>query len=201
MIFFIQFIFFIFSFIFSFFIPLLKSFLPVGAYIEPLQAAHLYSMESCIFVIHNHNRCIMVMLMSYLDTFHKTIIAVLTALMAIILLLATLELVYIMALDILSPPFILLDANELLNIFGYFLLILIGIELLETFRIYLKEHAINVQVVFLVAMIALARKVIILDSNEMQSLTLVGIGFIILALAAGYYLVKKSQDEVSCKRI
>lgn len=129
--------------------------------------------------------------MSYLDTFHKTIITVLTALMAVILLLATLELVYIMALDILSPPFILLDANELLNIFGYFLLILIGIELLETFRIYLKEHAINVQVVFLVAMIALARKVIILDSKEMQSLTLVGIGFIILALAAGYYLVKK----------
>ncbi len=143
----------------------------------------------------------MVMLMSYLDTFHKTIITVLTALMAVILLLATLELVYIMALDILSPPFILLDANELLNIFGYFLLILIGIELLETFRIYLKEHAINVQVVFLVAMIALARKVIILDSKEMQSLTLVGIGFIILALAAGYYLVKKSQDEVRCKRI
>ena len=127
--------------------------------------------------------------MNYLDTFHKIIIAVLTALMAIILMLATLELVYIMALDILSPPFILLDANELLNIFGYFLLILIGIELLETFRIYLKEHAINVQVVFLVAMIALAKKVIILDSKEMQSLTLVGIGFTILALAAGYYLV------------
>lgn len=139
--------------------------------------------------------------MSYLDTFQKTIIAVLTALMAIVVMLATLELVYIMALDILSPPFILLDANDLLNVFGYFLLILIGIELLETFRIYLKEHAINVQVVFLVAMIALARKVIILDANEMQSLTIVGIGFIILALAAGYYLVKKSQDEVSCKRL
>ncbi len=139
--------------------------------------------------------------MSYLDTFQKTIIAVLTALMAIVVMLATFELVYIMALDILSPPFILLDANDLLNIFGYFLLILIGIELLETFRIYLKEQAINVQVVFLVAMIALARKVIILDASEMQSLTIVGIGFIILALAAGYYLVKKSKDEVSCKRL
>lgn len=173
----------------------------MDAYIKPLWAAHLYSMESYIFIIHNHNGCIMVMLMSYLDTFQKTIIAVLTALMAIVVMLATLELVYIMALDILSPPFILLDANDLLNVFGYFLLILIGIELLETFRIYLKEHAINVQVVFLVAMIALARKVIILDANEMQSLTIVGIGFIILALAAGYYLVKKSQDEVSCKRL
>jgi uncharacterized membrane protein (DUF373 family) len=143
----------------------------------------------------------MQMLMSYFDTFQKIIIAVLTALMALVVMLATLELVYIIALDILSPPLVLLDANELLNIFGYFLLILIGIELLETFSIYLHERAINVQVVLLVAMIALARKVIILDAKETQSLTLVGIGFIILALAAGYYLVKKSQDEASCKRL
>jgi len=143
----------------------------------------------------------MVMLMNYLDTFQKIIITVLTALMALVVMIATLELVYIMALDILSPPYILLDANELLNIFGYFLLILIGIELLETFRIYLREGAINAQVVLLVAIIALARKVIILGSNEMQSLTLVGIGFIILALAAGYYLVKKSNDDVRCKQL
>lgn len=141
------------------------------------------------------------MLLSYLDIFQKTIIKVLTTLMAFIVMLATLELVYIIALDILSPPFMLLEANELLDIFGHFLLILIGIELLETFSIYLHERAINVQVVLLVAMIALARKVIILDAKELQSLTLIGIGFIILALAAGYYLVKKSQGEVSCKRL
>jgi uncharacterized membrane protein (DUF373 family) len=138
---------------------------------------------------------------SYLDTFQKIIIAVLTALMGLVVLLGTLEIIYIIALDILSPPFILLDVNELLSIFGYFLLILIGIELLETFRIYLREHAINVQVVFLVAMIAIARKVIILEVDEISSLTLIGIGFIIIALASGYYLVKKSQDEVSCKRL
>lgn len=143
----------------------------------------------------------MQMLMSYLDSFQKLVIAVLTALMALVVMLATLELVYVIALDIFSPPFVLLDADELLDIFGYFLLILIGIELLETFSIYLHERAINVQVVLLVAMIALARKVIILDSKEMQSLTLLGIGLIILALAAGYYLVKKSQDEASCKRL
>lgn len=121
--------------------------------------------------------------------------------MGLVVLLATLELIYMMTFDILSPPLMLLDADELLDIFGYFLLILIGIELLETFSIYLHERAINVQVVLLVAIIALARKVIILDSKEINSLTLIGIGFVILALAAGYYLVKRSQDELSCKRL
>lgn len=141
------------------------------------------------------------MRLSYLDKFQKFIIVILAILTGVVVLLATLELVYLIALDLLSPPIVLLDSKELLDIFGYFLLILIGIELLETFSIYIRERAINVQVVLLVAMIALARKVIILDAEEIQSLTLFAIGFVILALAAGYYMVKKSQDELSCKRL
>lgn len=139
--------------------------------------------------------------MNYMELFHKAIITILTGLMGLVVMLATLELIYLIAMDILSPPLLLLEIDELLDIFGYFLLILIGVELLETLRIYLKEHALNVQVVLLVAMIAIARKVIILDSSEIESLTLIGIGFIILSLAAGYYLVKKSQDEPTCKRL
>jgi LPXTG-motif cell wall-anchored protein len=50
-------------------------------------------------------------------------------------------------------------------------------------------------------MIAIARKVIILDSSKIDSLTLIGIGFIVLSLSAGYYLVKRSQDEPVCKRL
>ena len=141
------------------------------------------------------------MRLSYLDKFQKFIIVILAILTGLVVLLATLELVYVIALDLLSPPIVLLDSKELLDIFGYFLLILIGIELLETFSIYLHERAINVQVVLLVAMIALARKVIILDAEDIQSLTLFAIGFVILALAAGYYMVKRSQDELSCKRL
>jgi len=136
-----------------------------------------------------------------MESFHKAIITILTGLMGLVVMLATLELIYLIATDILSAPLMLLEIDELLDIFGYFLLILIGVELLETLRIYLKEHALNVQVVLLVAMIAIARKVIILDSSEIESLTLIGIGFIILSLAAGYYLVKKSQDEPTCKRL
>ena len=139
--------------------------------------------------------------LNYMELFHKAIITILTGLMGLVVMLATLELIYLIAMDILSPPLLLLEIDELLDIFGYFLLILIGVELLETLRIYLKEHALNVQVVLLVAMIAIARKVIILDSSEIESLTLIGIGFIILSLAAGYYLVKKSQDEPTCKRL
>jgi len=43
-----------------------------------------------------------------------------------------------------------------------------------------------------VAMIAFARKIIILDIKEVQPLAVIGIGVIIIALAAGFYVVKKT---------
>lgn len=138
--------------------------------------------------------------MDYLEKFQKVILIALIWMMSLVVLLATFELVYIIFMDIVTPPILLLGIDSLLEIFGYFLLVLIGIELLETFKIYLEENVINVQVVLLVAIIAIARKVIILDVKALPSITLVGIGFILLALSAGYYLVKKSQlDERSCR--
>lgn len=91
----------------------------------------------------------------------------------------------------------LLDINELLDIFGMFLLVSIGIELLETVKMYLSSKTVHVEVVFTVAMIAIARKVIILDIKELSSLTLIGIGVIILALSAGYFLLAKRRGTQS----
>lgn len=139
-------------------------------------------------------------MMERLTRFQNAILIALTWMMALVVLLATMELLYIIVSEIVTPPLVLLEIDQLLEIFGYFLLVLIGIELLETFKIYLEENVINVQVVLLVAIIAIARKVIILDVKILPSMTLIGIGVIILSLSAGYYLVKKSQqDEKACR--
>jgi len=138
--------------------------------------------------------------MERLTKFQNAVLILLTWMMALVVFLATAELFYIVTKEIVSPPLILLGIDQLLEIFGYFLLVLIGIELLETFRIYLAEKVINVQVVLLVAIIAIARKVIILDVTKLPSMTLIGIAAIVVSLSAGYYLVKKSQqDEKACR--
>jgi len=139
--------------------------------------------------------------MDYIGRFQRVFMGVLMVMMGLVVLASTIELAYLLAVDLISPPFLILDIDELLNIFGYFLLVLIGIEILETLRIYAEEQAINVQVVFMLAMIAIARKVIIIDVKTMPDLTLIGIGAIIIALSVGYFLVKKSQTEESCKRL
>ena len=52
-----------------------------------------------------------------------------------------------------------LQIFELLAVFGTFLLILMGVELLRTMNAYLKEHFIDVKILVEVALIAIARKV------------------------------------------
>ena len=82
--------------------------------------------------------------------------------------------------------------SELHSIFGLFLLILIGIELIETIKVYLLDDSIRVEIVFLVAMIGIARHVIDLDYRSSEPLALIGIAAIILSLTLGYYYLKKS---------
>lgn len=124
----------------------------------------------------------------------KAITLTLVVLMSVVLILATLELGWIIIRDIISSPILLLEIDELLDIFGIFMLVLIGIELLETImQTQAKAHADRVEIVLAVAIIAIARKVIILDVKELGSLTLLGIAAIIIALSVGYFLLKRAQ--------
>jgi len=127
-----------------------------------------------------------------LKKFERIIVSTLLVMMAVTILLATIELAWLIIKDVITPPIILLDINELLDIFGLFLLVLLGIELISTLKTYLIENAIHVEVVFAVALIAIGRKVIILDVKEISSLSLLGIGAIIISLSVGYFLVKRA---------
>ena len=100
--------------------------------------------------------------------------------MALVVLLSTGELAWVLVKDMITPPLFILEINELLEILGLFLLVLMGIELLETMTAYLAEGVIHVEVVTTVAMIALTRKVIVLEAKDYPGLTLLGIGVIII---------------------
>jgi uncharacterized membrane protein (DUF373 family) len=100
-----------------------------------------------------------------------------------------------LAEDIYKEPRFLLSVQQLMEIFGMFMLVLIGIELLETIRVYHKDRVVRVEVVVIVAIIAIARKAIILDYEKLSSFTLLELGAIILALAAAYFLLKRSERE------
>jgi len=127
-----------------------------------------------------------------MDRLKRVLVVVITIMMGVVLLLAVIDLALVLGKDIISPPLFFLDVAELLEVFGLFLLVLIGIELFETMEIYVRENVVHTEVVFAVALIAVARKVIILDIKKIGSMTLLGLAAVILALSVGYYLIKKT---------
>jgi uncharacterized membrane protein (DUF373 family) len=131
-----------------------------------------------------------------LQKYEKLILQALMVMMALVLGLATLDLGWLIIKDVMQPPFFLISVNQLLEIFGLFMLVVIGIELLQTImKTYITAGQSHYEVVLSVAIIAIARKVIILDLKEVDSLSLIGIASIIVALTIGYFLMRRSQSR------
>ena len=130
------------------------------------------------------------------EKFEKIIYAALMIMLIVVLLAAVADLAFLMfnALIVTSP--VLLESHEMILVLGAFLLVLIGVELLDTIKAYFRENTIHVEIVVLLAIIAVARKVILLDPTDMTGFEygfeMMGIGVIILGLSAGYYFIKKA---------
>lgn len=132
---------------------------------------------------------------TFLKMFEKVIILALMIMMVVVVIVSTIELGRILVVDLLDFNGSLIDITQLLDIFGFFLLILIGVELLETIKAYLANHVVHVEIVTEVALIAIARKVIILDVKEMKPEMVLSVAALILAIAVAYYLQKQTRRE------
>ena len=123
--------------------------------------------------------------------FEQVVVYTLMGLMMVAVLLSTIELGVIIVQEMIKPPFLLLNIKEMLEIFGFFMMVLIGVELLETIKAYVEKNIIHVEVVLLVAIIAVSRKVIILDYKKVTYQMMLGIAAITIALAVGYFFVRR----------
>ncbi len=135
-------------------------------------------------------------MLKFIEYFEKFIVYTLIGMMSIVVLVETYELGWIIVRDLIAPPFMFLEVNDLLEIFGFFLLVLIGLELLESTRIYLVKGVVHVQVVLEVALIAVARKVIILDIEKYAGLTLLGFAGLILGVAVAFHFIMRHLERI-----
>jgi len=131
-------------------------------------------------------------MIEYLHKFERIVVATLILMLALVILLSVVELGWVLIRDISKPPMFILEIHELLELFALFLLVLIGIELLETMKKYYTEGRVELDVIISVSLIALGRKIITMDPKTYEPLTLVGLATIILALVAGYWVIKRT---------
>jgi uncharacterized membrane protein (DUF373 family) len=129
----------------------------------------------------------------FVGSFERGIVFALILLLMIVVGSATVELGVELAKDLTALETSLLDVEEMFSLFGYFLLVLIGLELLKTLKTYVHEGVVQVEVVLEVALIAVAQKLIILNLSKVAPPFIYGLAALIVTLALAYWLVRNGR--------
>ena len=129
---------------------------------------------------------------SYLKLIHwieNFVAKTLSISLSVVILIAIGDLIYFLLKDVAQDPKGFYN-KSLIELFGSFLNILIALELLENITAYLKKHIIQLELVIVTSLIAVARKIIIFDLNKYSDTDLIALGIAIICLAVSYWLVK-----------
>lgn len=83
--------------------------------------------------------------------------------------------------------------TTLFELFGLFLNVLIALEILENITAYLRKHVIQVELVIVTSLIAVSRKIIILDLEKKSSSDLIALAVAVFSLSIGYAIVHQTN--------
>lgn len=96
----------------------------------------------------------------------------------------------------LVDPAVRWEGEGLIAVLGDLLNLLIAIEVLQNITSYLRRHVVQIELVLLTAITAVARKVIVLPPNaENKPMLVVGLGVAVLCLAAAFWMVRQVNER------
>jgi len=125
--------------------------------------------------------------------FEQIIALVLLILISSVIVVGLAHLALAVKVDVFLPLDTPIEPDVFKNIFGLALTILIGLELnhtvLSVFR--REESIIQLRTVVLIAIIALARKVLIIDITELEPLITIAYAFTFLVLGCVYWILQR----------
>lgn len=118
-------------------------------------------------------------------------VRVLAILMVFVILMGVVDVGWTIYQKLMTPPMFILTISDMLATFGAFMAVLIAIEILINITVYLRDDVIHVKIVMATALMAIARKVIIMDFETLESSYVYGIAAVLLATAIAYWLIHK----------
>jgi len=93
----------------------------------------------------------------------------------------------------------MIDHDAFIKVFGTFMTVLIALEFNHTVLpdITSKSPLVKVRSVLLVALLALSRKVVLVDFKEVPYTSMIGLAVLIVAVAATYWVIQKEELRTS----
>lgn len=133
-----------------------------------------------------------------LNLLHSNIrfaIKILAILMVLVIYWSIADVVYVLYMRLSAPPYFLLDVEDILQVFGAFMIVLIAVEIFINIRLYLGSHIIPVELVVATALMAVARKIIVLDLKIVSAEHVIGLALVTISLGGTYFLLKRNAQS------
>lgn len=122
-------------------------------------------------------------------------------LMILVIIFGVIDVAWTIYQRIVAKPRFILTIGDILMTFGAFMVVLIAIEIFQNIILYLRDDVIHVKIVLATALMAIARKVIILDYDELEPMYIFATGAVLVATGITYYFVYKLPPKVQNERI
>ena len=120
----------------------------------------------------------------------------LTLITGVVIVAALVQLILQVGLRLISPEPANWLGDGLIKVLGDLLTVLIALEVLQNVTSYLRRHVVQLELVLVTALTAVARKVIVLPAGaENKPQLLIGLGVASIALAGAYWLVMRANPE------
>jgi len=134
-------------------------------------------------------------LITFLNKVIKIPVKILAVLMVLVIFWGVGDVIYVLYERLMTPPYMLLNITDILRTFAAFLAVLIAIEIYQNIILYLRTDVIPIKLVIATALMAIARKVIIIDFETITPIYIFATASVVLALGITYYLVGKHHKE------
>jgi uncharacterized membrane protein (DUF373 family) len=132
-----------------------------------------------------------------LGAFERLAVGALIVLLMATILFGTVVVAWSLIEDLLHTRELVAEPRVLFDVFGLFVAVLVGVELLKILRHLLLSHEVNTALVVQTALMALCNKVITLNLAEASWTTLVAVAALILSLAAAMYALQGRADSTT----
>ena len=127
-----------------------------------------------------------------IHSYERQLAKILAVLLAAVIGFATIELLLQSAVKVATWQTDWFDGG-LIKLLDRLLLIFIALEVLQNVVAYLRDQVVQIELVLLTAITAVARKVIVLPpGTENKAPLMVGFGVMVVALAAAYWLIRRA---------
>ena len=131
--------------------------------------------------------------LSAIHGYERQLAKLLALLLAAVVGFAAIELVVETAIGLVQRQTNWFDGS-LIKLLDRLLLIFIALEVLQNVTAYLRDQVVQIELVLLTALTAVARKVIVLPpGTENKPALMAGFGVIVVGLAAAYWLVRMAR--------